>query len=197
MQDYSISIANECPFNPLPRATWWRTGDTAVLHWAIEMTSLNIVSIYLTHWGRVTHICVGNLTIIEVETRWPPFWPDDIFNCIFLNEKVWILIKISLKFVPKGPINKIPSLVQIMAWCRPGEEPLSEPMMVSLLTHICVTRPQWAGLGGVLLGYWCCPKWETWIYQKHCTRVLLGNCFFSIRTRIHVPFSPQPCLKVY
>ena len=30
-----------------------------------------------------------------------------------------------------------------MAWCRPGDKPLSEPMMVSLLTHKCVTRPQW------------------------------------------------------
>ena len=68
---------------------------------------------------------------------------DDIFKCIFLNENVWILIKISLKFVPKGPINNIPALVQIMAWRRPGDKPLSEPLMVSLLTHICVTRPQW------------------------------------------------------
>ena len=53
-----------------------------------------------------------------------------------------ISIKISLKFVPNGPINNIPALVQIMAWRRPGDKPLSEPMMVSLLTHICVTRPQ-------------------------------------------------------
>ena len=30
-----------------------------------------------------------------------------------------------------------------MAWRRPGDKPLSEPMMVSLLTHICVARPQW------------------------------------------------------
>ena len=68
---------------------------------------------------------------------------DDIFNCIFLNENVWILIKISLKFVPKDPMNNIPALVQIMAWRRPGDKPLSAPMMVNLLTHICVTRPQW------------------------------------------------------
>ena len=68
---------------------------------------------------------------------------DHIFKCIFFNENVWSLIKISLKFVPKGPINNIPALVQIMAWHRPGNKPLSEPMMVSLLTHICVTRPQW------------------------------------------------------
>ena len=29
---------------------------------------------------------------------------------LFFNENVWILIKISLKFVPRGPINNIPSL---------------------------------------------------------------------------------------
>ena len=30
-----------------------------------------------------------------------------------------------------------------MAWRCPGDKPLSEPKMVSLPTHICVTRPQW------------------------------------------------------
>ena len=68
---------------------------------------------------------------------------DDTSKRIFLNENVWISIKISLKFVPKGPIINIPSFVQIMAWRRSGDKPLSEPMMVSLPTHICVTRPQW------------------------------------------------------
>ena len=29
-----------------------------------------------------------------------------------------------------------------MAWSRPGDKPFSEPMMVSLPTHIYVTRPQ-------------------------------------------------------
>ena len=70
-------------------------------------------------------------------------FPDNIFKCIFLNENVLILIKVSLKFVPKGPITDIPSFVQIMAWRRSGDKPLFEPMMVSLLTHICITRPQW------------------------------------------------------
>ena len=65
---------------------------------------------------------------------------DDMFKCIF--ENVWIPIKISLIFVPKGPINNIPALVQIMAWRRPGYKPLSESVMVSLPTHLCVTRPQ-------------------------------------------------------
>ena len=71
------------------------------------------------------------------------YFPDDIFKCIFLNEKVLILIKISLKFVPKCSINNIPALVQIMAWRRPGDKPLSEPMMASFPTHRCITRPQW------------------------------------------------------
>ena len=68
---------------------------------------------------------------------------DDIFKCIILNENVWILIKISLKFVPWGPINNKTVLIQTMAWCRPGDKALSETMMVSLLTHICVTWPEW------------------------------------------------------
>ena len=67
---------------------------------------------------------------------------DDTFKPIFLNTNIKISIKISLKLVPKVPINNIPALVQIMAWRRPGDKPLSEPMMVSLTTHICVTRPQ-------------------------------------------------------
>ena len=46
-------------------------------------------------------------------------------------------------FTPASPINNIPSLVEIMAWRRPGDKPLSEPMMVSSLTHICITRPPW------------------------------------------------------
>ena len=70
-------------------------------------------------------------------------FPDDTFKHIFLNKNVCISIEISLKFVPKGPINDIPALVQIMAWRRPGDKPLFEPMMVRLPTHKCVTQPKW------------------------------------------------------
>ena len=64
---------------------------------------------------------------------------DDRFKCIFLNGNIWISITISVKFVPKGPINNIPALFRIMAWCRPGDRPLSELMIIRLLTHTCVT----------------------------------------------------------
>ena len=86
-------------------------------------------------------------TVLWVNTLRPRqdgrLFPDDIFKSIFFNENVQISIKISLTFVPKAPINNIPALVQIMAWRRPGAKPLSETMVVRLLTHICVTRPQW------------------------------------------------------
>ena len=40
-----------------------------------------------------------------------------------------ILIQISLKFDPMGPAGNKSALVQVMAWCRTGEEPLPEPMV--------------------------------------------------------------------
>ena len=43
------------------------------------------------------------------------YFPDNIFKYI-LNENVWIAIKISLKLVPKGPINNILAQGQITAW---------------------------------------------------------------------------------
>ena len=53
----------------------------------------------------------------------------DIIKYKFVNENDLIAIKISLTFVPEGPINDIPVLIQIMAWCWPGGKPLSKPMM--------------------------------------------------------------------
>ena len=78
---------------------------------------------------------------------------DDIFKCIFLNENVWILIKISLKCIPDVWIINIPSLVQIMAWRRSGDKPLSEPVMVRLMTNICATLPQWVNSVNAKLSY--------------------------------------------
>ena len=56
---------------------------------------------------------------------------DDIFKLIFLYEKGFNLIQMSLKFSPDSPntCNNKPSLVQIMAWHQKGARPLSEPMM--------------------------------------------------------------------
>ena len=82
----------------------------------------------LTHWGRD-----------EIDA----IWQTTFSNVFSWMKNVPIVIKNSMRFVPKGPINNIPALVQIMAWRRPGDKPLSELMVGKLLTHICVTRPQW------------------------------------------------------
>ena len=88
----------------------------------------------------------------------------------FFNKNVWFPTKISLKFVPKVLINNIQALVLIMAWRRADDKPLSEPMMVSLPTHICVTRPQWINLlfdislhNQIIT----CPS-ITWCHIQHC-----------------------------
>ena len=89
------------------------------------------------------YVCVKYSGSHETLTHWGRDKMAVIFHTTFSNENVWIPIKISMKFVPKGPINNIPTLVPIMTRCRPGNKPLSEPMMVRLPTHICVSRPQW------------------------------------------------------
>ena len=83
-------------------------------------------------------------TIISLKLISPPgqngrLFADDIFICIFMNEKFCILVKISLKFVSKGPIDSNPALVQIMAWRRIGANYLNQ-CWPSSLTHICGTR---------------------------------------------------------
>ena len=79
-----------------------------------------------------------NLSTIERMVYWsmnssPPgqngrHFADGVLRCIFMNEKFCILINISLKFVPGGPINNKPALIKIMAWHRIGAKPLFEPM---------------------------------------------------------------------
>ena len=68
---------------------------------------------------------------------------DDIFKRFCFKESIWISINISLKCVPKGSNYNILAMIQIMVWRRPGDNPLSVPIMVSLPTHRCVTPLQW------------------------------------------------------
>ena len=53
---------------------------------------------------------------------------DDTLKRIFMNKNFHILIRMSLKFVPKGPIENKPALIQVMASRRSGDKPLPEPM---------------------------------------------------------------------
>ena len=143
--DYLVSPPQDTATVAMPYE--WAT-HSSVLH------NFDIIS-----YGQVTKPYVGDgawlrkyvVALIRrrtwcFNTLWPKQngrnFADDIFKCILLNENMWIAINILLNFVPKSQINNIQALVQIMDWRRPGDKPLSEPVMISLLTHICVTRPQ-------------------------------------------------------
>ena len=62
-------------------------------------------------------------------------FPDDIFRWNFVTENAWLMFHWRMLVG-----------IQLMIFQHPdmhGAKPLSEPMVVSLLTHICVTRAQW------------------------------------------------------
>ena len=54
---------------------------------------------------------------------------DDIFRCVFVNEKFCYVIKISLMFVLYGSVDNNSVLVEVMAWRRTGIKPLPEPRL--------------------------------------------------------------------
>ena len=110
----------------------------AIRYWWTLNLNMMKVSISVMPWNGKT-FCINTLRQRQNGCH----SPDNDLKRIFLNENAWISIAISLKFVPRGPINNFPALVQIMAWRRPGDKPLSGPMMVRSPTHICVTQPQW------------------------------------------------------
>ena len=116
-----------------------------LMHWRLLIWQVSCDKVVTARavwylFGPVMHACISL-------THWSrDKMSQNIFKCIFLNENVWISLKISLKFIPMVRNNTIPALVLKMAWCWPGNKPLSKPVMVSLLKHICVTRPQWVNI---------------------------------------------------
>ena len=91
-------------------------------------------------------------------------FPDDIFKCIFLDENVWILLNISLKFVTKVQIKNILALVQITAWHQSGDKPLSQPMVVYfgdvyILCHSASVGLTWPAQT-LERDLWCIPPLE-------------------------------------
>ena len=101
-------------------------------------------------FAMIRSFCFG----FNLLTHWDWDKMASIGQTTFLNAFSYMkMYKFQLRFhwnlFPKGPINNITALVQIMVWRRPGDKPLSESMMVSLLTHICVSRPQWVNVAGI------------------------------------------------
>ena len=85
------------------------------------------------------HLCVNGLRPRPNGRH----FPDELLKCIFFIKIHEFRLKCHRIVFTKVPVNNIPALVQIMAWRRPDDKPLSEPMMVRLPTHICFTPPQW------------------------------------------------------
>ena len=83
------------------------------------------MTVVFRHWSYVI-FCINTLRLRQDGRH----FPDNILKCVFLNENVWNLIKISLRFVPAGSINNSPALVQIMACARRGDKPLFELMVI-------------------------------------------------------------------
>ena len=147
----------------------------AIVFMTIVVTSLYVIVFVII--GAIATILIKLLDIIiyllSVNTLRPRqygrHFADDTFKRIFVNENVKISIKNSLNFVPKGPFNNNSALVQIMAWRRPGDKPLSEPMMFRSPTHICVTGPQWV-------------KKEYYVYGIWQYKVLSMKSYFSVKS---------------
>ena len=86
------------------------TSDTYLCH-----QSLNLI------WKLLSNIKEANKL-----THW--VWEEMavIFQTTYSNAFSWMKIcKISLKFVPKGLINNIPALVQIMTWHQPARQAMA------------------------------------------------------------------------
>ena len=117
-----------------------RAGDMSILD---QLKAGCRRSVWLTNnWNHIKNSATFSINTLGPRQHRHRF-VDDIFKCIFFNENCCVLIKTSFKYVCKGPIDNTPVLVQIMAWRRLGDKSFSEPVMVSLPTHICVARPQW------------------------------------------------------
>ena len=95
----------------------------------MERYNVTNISIRLSYSCRMEHrmvhelldSCTREFSIFRINTlrlrQNGRHFPGVILNCIFLNENLSIAIGMSTKFVPKTPINNIPSLVQLIA-CR-------------------------------------------------------------------------------
>ena len=68
---------------------------------------------------------------------------DNILKCIFLNEMYEFPLKFHWGLFLRVQLT---ILQRIMSWSRPGDKPLSESLIGRLVTHICVTRPQWVNV---------------------------------------------------
>ena len=98
------------------------------------------------------------------------------FQTAFSNAFSWMTIyEFRLRSSFLWSIYNIPALVQIIAWRRSDDNPLSAPMMVSLLRRTCVTRPQWVNAFEYAFNYQNRSKWTKKVNQRYHGTSLYGR----------------------
>ena len=139
-----------------------------------EFSAYHRIDNYLDQWWHksLMRICITKPQCAGVNTLGPRqdgrHFPDVIFKWIFLNKNVWISVRISLKFVPRGPINNILALFLIMAWHQSGDKPLSEPMIVFWCIYVSL------GLNKLRI-WWTCGLWLVGLSWPICS-TLNAHC---------------------
>ena len=121
----------------------------------------------LTHWGRDKMDAISQRTFPRAFSLmlFVVFW-------LYFHWNIFARVKLTIKS----------AMVQLMAWRRSGDKPLSEPMMVSLLTHICVTRPQWVNKPTI-----CVHRLafhfdvHDFIFIFHCLPIYQWSCVLSLK----------------
>ena len=120
-------------------------------HWWISLTKASDAELWSFLWSAPEQTVGWTIEMLVIFTPSRSLWR----HCKIVNEKFFILIKISLQFVPKGAIDDNNNLHNhwkisndqytitfdyIMAWCRIGDKPLSEPMPTQFIDR---TRERW------------------------------------------------------
>ena len=122
------TILNKLYFFSRFHITWMISNKYVHTYFMYRCVQISSLFSSLTHWGRDIIATISQTTFSNAFS-----WKEMYEFCLRFR---WF-------FSPNVRSNNIPPLVPIMAWRRSGDKPLSEPMMDSILTHICVTRPQW------------------------------------------------------
>ena len=81
--------------------------------------------------ARMAFPVVINTYLIYLGLKNGYHFADDLFKLIFFNENIYILIQISLNFVPRHPIDNNFEIIE-NNWCLLGTTTLPEPMMIMM-----------------------------------------------------------------
>ena len=141
---------------------WLLISKILYIHARAIRQQVAILSFYIKSMKTILLKLLAHLPGDNELTHWGRDKMDAISQTTFSNTFSWMKIfEFRLTFhwslFPRFQLANVPALVQLMAWRRPGDMPLSEPVIISSPTHICITRPQWVNKCFHLIRH-CCLK---------------------------------------